>query len=72
MSKQTIFKLNQQVTKDDLMDAGFLVVPSGAVRETACGDLIYIPLSPSSLNGYRVIQYDQVGTDPEDLNPRRH
>ena len=69
MRETTIFKLKQHVTKDDLGDAGFLVINSGAIRGTACGDLIYIPLSESSLCGYRVIQYDEVNTVPEDLNP---
>ena len=69
MRETIMFKLKQHVTKDDLRDAGFLVIDSGAIRGTACGDLIYIPLSESSLCGHRVIQYDKVGTDPEDLNP---
>lgn len=68
MSDQIIFKLKSHVTKDDLGDAGFLVVGSGAIRGTAYGDFIYIPLQESSRYGYRVIQYAEVNTFPEDLN----
>lgn len=68
MSNQTMFKLKQHITKDDLGDAGFIVTDSGAIRGTAYGDFIYIPLQESSRYGYRVIQYDKVNTFPEDLN----
>lgn len=68
MSNQTMFKLKQHITKDDLGDAGFLVIDSGAIRGTVYGDFIYIPLRESSRHGYRVIQYAEVNTIPEDLN----
>ena len=68
MSDQIIFKLKSHVTKDDLGDAGFIVTYNGAIRGTAYGDFIYIPLQESSMYGYRVIQYDKENALPEDLN----
>lgn len=69
MSKKTIFKLKQHITKDDLVDVGFLLIDSGAIRGTDYENLLYIPLQESSRHGYRVIQYNEVNTVPEDLRP---
>lgn len=70
MSKQTIFKLKDEVTKEDLVSAGFDVNISGAIREVTDGiEMIYIPLKTLSGFGYRVIQYNHVRTEPEDMNP---
>ena len=70
MSNKIIYKLKDGVTEEDLISAGFRVNISGALKETASGTEIYIPLKTFSEFGYRVIQYDKGGTKPEDLNQK--
>lgn len=69
MSDQTIFKLKDEITEEDLVSAGFDVNINGALKETASGTEIYIPLKTFSGFGYRLIQYNHVSTEPEDMNP---
>ena len=69
MSDKTIFKLKDGVTKDDLVGAGYRILHTGAFKELPNGCDIYIPLIESSSFGQRVIQYNEGGTSPEDLNP---
>lgn len=69
MSDQTIFKLKDWVTKEDLMGAGYRITLKGACKELHSGCEIYIPLIESSSYGQRVIQYNEGGTSPEELDP---
>ena len=69
MSKETIYKLKSHVTKDDLVGAGYRITRTGACKELPSGCEIYIPLIESSSYGQRVIQYNEEGTSPEELNP---
>ena len=75
MSETTIFKLKQHVTEDNLVSVGFVIHDQPvtlwrvALREiVGMAIKILIPLEPCE-DGERVIQYNLVGTDPEDMNP---
>jgi len=69
MKGTTIFKLKQHVTEDDLVSAGYRIACTGVCKELPSGCEIYISLIESSSYEQRVIQYNELGTDPEELNP---
>lgn len=69
MNNATVFKLKQHVTEDDLVGVGYKLLGIGAIKELECGASIYIPLKKATKFGYRVIQYNEPCTYPEDLNP---